>query len=220
VIEASIAPEIAGRIRLGLVTLDGLEVRGESPALVAEIAVEARRLRDRYAGVKSADVPGAADARALYKALGLDPTKVRPSNEALLRRVLKGEDLYRVNTLVDALNLSSVRHQLPFGLYDLAHVHPPVVLRRGTAGEAYEGIRKGPVHVEGRPVLTDALGPFGNPTSDSARTMITLATTAALVVVYAPSGFATARLTAVMDDTAATLMRSSGGALSESRIVA
>jgi DNA/RNA-binding domain of Phe-tRNA-synthetase-like protein len=217
VIDASIAPEIAGRVRLGLLALDGLEVRAESPALLEEIAAEARRLRERYTGAKSAEVPGAADARSLYKALGLDPTKTRPSNEALLRRVLKGEDLYRVNTLVDALNLVSLRHQLPFGLYDLARVHPPIVLRKGTAGEAYEGIRKGPVHAFGRPVLVDTEGPFGNPTSDSARTMITLATRAALVVVYAPSGFASARLAAVMDDTAATLLRSSGGALRESR---
>ena len=123
-------------------------------------------------------MPGAADARALYKALGLDPTKTRPSNEALLRRVLKGEALYRVNTLVDALNLCSLRAQLPFGLYDLDRVEPPVVLRRGAPGESYEGIRKGAVNVEGRPVLVDAHGPFGNPTSDSARTMITLATPA------------------------------------------
>jgi DNA/RNA-binding domain of Phe-tRNA-synthetase-like protein len=217
VIEASVHPEIAGRVRLGLITLEGLVVRDEAPALVEEIASEARRLRERYPGVKSAEVPGAADARSLYKALGLDPTKTRPSNEALLRRVLKGEDLYRVNTLVDALNLASLRHQLPFGLYDLAQVCPPIVLRKGTPGEAYEGIRKGPVHVEGRPVLVDAEGPFGNPTSDSARTMITLATTSALVVVYAPAGFASARLAAVMDDTAATLMRSSGGVLRESR---
>ena len=218
-IEASIAPEIGGRVRLGLLTLDGLRVREEAAALKEEIAAEVSRLRERYAGVKSADVPGASDARSLYKALGLDPTKTRPSNEALLRRVLKGEDLYRVNTLVDALNLVSLRHQLPFGLYDLAQVHPPILLRKGMPGEAYEGIRKGPVHVEGRPVLADGLGPFGNPTSDSARTMITLATASALVVVYAPAGFATTRLTAVMDDTAATLLRSSGGALGESRIL-
>ena len=219
-IEATVAAELSGRVRLGLFELVGLEVRERAEALVEEIAAESRRLRERYLGVKSADVPGAADARTLYKALGLDPTKTRPSNEALLRRVLKGEELYRVNTLVDALNLSSLRHQLPFGLYDLAQVRPPIVLRKGASGEAYEGIRKGAVHVEERPVLADAEGAFGNPTSDSARTMITTATTSALVVVYAPAGFATARLTAVMDDTAATLVRASGGAAGESRILA
>ena len=81
-------------------------------------------------------MPGAADARTLYKALGLDPTKTRPSNEALLRRALKGKSLYRISTLVDALNLSSLREQLPFGLYDLDHVDPPVTLRKGGAERA------------------------------------------------------------------------------------
>ena len=101
--------------------------------------------------------------------------------------MLKGEALYRVNTLVDALNLASLRHQLPFGLYDAARLRPPVLLRRGAAGEGYEGIRKARVNVEGRPVLVDAEGPFGNPTSDSARTSITLETREALVVCYAPA---------------------------------
>ena len=154
----SIAPELAGKVRLGVLVLDGVSVKSEDAALAAEIDSAGAELRTRYAGGPSAEVPGAADARALYKALGLDPTKTRPSNEALLRRVLKAEALYRVNTLVDALNLSSLRYQLPFGLYDLARVRPPVVLRKGRAGESYEGIRKGPVNVQDRPTLADEDG--------------------------------------------------------------
>jgi DNA/RNA-binding domain of Phe-tRNA-synthetase-like protein len=111
----AIAPELAGKVRLGVAVIDGVSVKNEDAALAAEIEAAGAELRSRYAGVPSAEVPGAADARALYKALGIDPTKTRPSNEALLRRVLKGEPLYRVNTLVDALNLCSLRYQLPFG---------------------------------------------------------------------------------------------------------
>jgi DNA/RNA-binding domain of Phe-tRNA-synthetase-like protein len=218
-IALSVAPEIAGRVRLGLVVLDGVTVRDADPGLAAEIAAYGDELRRRHPEAKSGEVPGTADARALYKDLGLDPTKVRPSNEALLRRVLKGETLYTVNTLVDALNLCSLRAQLPFGLYDLDRVVPPVVLRRGAPGESYEGIRKGAVHVEGRPVLVDARGPFGNPTSDSARTMITTACRRALVIVYAPSRFPAGRVQSVLDDTAATLTRWSGGAESARQIL-
>jgi len=210
-ISLSVAPDLAGRVRLGVVMLEGLTVRDADPGLAAEIAAYGDDLRRRYPDVKSADVPGAAEARGLYKDLGLDPTKVRPSNEALLRRVLKGETLYTVNTLVDALNLCSLRAQLPFGLYDLDRVQPPIVLRRGTTGESYEGIRKGAVNVEGRPVLVDAHGPFGNPTSDSARTMITTACRRALVIVYAPGRFPPARIQSVLDETSATLTRWSGG---------
>jgi DNA/RNA-binding domain of Phe-tRNA-synthetase-like protein len=207
----TVAPELVGRVRLGVVVLDGVTVRDADPALAAEIAAYGSELRRRYPDAKSAEVPGAADARTLYKDLGLDPTKVRPSNEALLRRVLKGEALYTVNTLVDALNLCSLRSQLPFGLYDLDRVEGPVVLRRGLSGESYEGIRKAAVNVEGRPVLVDARGPFGNPTSDSARTMITTACRRALVILYAPARQAPARIDAVLAETAATLSRWSGG---------
>jgi DNA/RNA-binding domain of Phe-tRNA-synthetase-like protein len=217
--DLSIHPDLASRTRLGVVVLDGVTVREEDPALAAEIEAFAKEMRSRYASGPSGDVPGAADARALYKALGLDPTKVRPSSESLTRRVLKGEALYRVNTLVDALNLSSLRYQLPFGLYDLDAVSPPVLLRRGAPGESYEGIRKGPVNVEGRPVLVDAQGPFGNPTSDSARTMITVGTRRALVTVYAPASYNASRLGEVVDGTAETLRRFSGGGVTERRII-
>jgi DNA/RNA-binding domain of Phe-tRNA-synthetase-like protein len=210
-LDVSLAPDLAGRARLGLLLLEGVEVREADDGLVAEVESYGRELRSRYSNVKSGDVPGAADARALYKALGLDPTKTRPSNESLLRRVLKGEALYRVNTLVDALNLCSLRAQLPFGLYDFDQIVPPVVLRKGAPGESYEGIRKGPVNVEDRPVLVDARGPFGNPTSDSARTMITLAARNALVTVYAPATYSLPRLGQVLDDTEATLTRFCAG---------
>jgi len=120
---------------------------------------------------------------------------------------------------VDALNLVSLREQLPFGLYDLDRVKPPVVLRKGTAAEGYEGIRKGFVNVESRPVLVDTEGPFGNPTSDSARTMITLEARNALVVAYVPAGYNLGRLSTVLDATAETLLRFCGGTRSGDRIL-
>jgi DNA/RNA-binding domain of Phe-tRNA-synthetase-like protein len=210
-IDVSLAGEMAGKVRLGVLVLEGVTVREADAALAAEVDGYCAELRAKYGDGKSAEVPGASDARTLYKAVGLDPTKTRPSNEALLRRALKGEPLYRINTLVDALNLSSLRFQLPFGLYDLGQVRAPILLRRGAAGESYEGIRKGPVHIDGRPVLVDAVGPFGNPTSDSARTMITTATTAALVVVYAPAAYSPTRLGSVLDGTSELLRRHCGG---------
>jgi len=210
-LDVSVDAGLLSRVRLGVFVLESVAVREADAALAAEVDGYCTELRTKYGDGKSAEVPGAADARSLYKAVGLDPTKTRPSNEALLRRALKGEPLYRINTLVDALNLSSLRFQLPFGLYDLDQVRPPILLRRGAAGESYEGIRKGAVHVEARPVLVDTLGPFGNPTSDSARTMITTATTRALVVVYAPAGYSSARLASVLDGTSDLLRRHCGG---------
>jgi DNA/RNA-binding domain of Phe-tRNA-synthetase-like protein len=218
-LEVVLDPGLRGRVRLGVVTLEDVRVEAQSAALLAEIEEYGRSMRERHPGDRSAEVPGVSAARDLYKALGIDPTRTRPSNEALLRRVLKGEALYRVNTLVDALNLASLRAQLPFGLYDLAHVRPPVVLRLGHPGEEYEGIRKGPVHVAGRPVLVDAGGAFGNPTSDSARTCIRLETTRALVTVYAPAVMTETRLLAVLDESAGLLTRTCGGSVGARHVV-
>jgi len=218
-LDFQIAPDVVPRARVGLLVLEGVRVRESDPALDAEVDRTCASFRERYGEGRSSEVPGAADARTLYKALGIDPTKTRPSNEALLRRALKGETLYRICTMVDALNLVSLRQQLPFGLYDLEQVKPPVVLRKGSAGEGYEGIGKGFVNVEARPVLVDAEGPFGNPTSDSARTRITLATRNALVVAYAPAGYNPGRLDAVLDATEETLTRFCGGTRAERRIL-
>jgi DNA/RNA-binding domain of Phe-tRNA-synthetase-like protein len=217
-LEFQIGDDVAGRARIGLLVIQGVSVREHDPLLDAEVDRLCSSLRERFGQGKSSQLPGAEDARALYKSLGIDPTKTRPSSESLARRALKGETLYRINTLVDALNLVSLREQLSFGLYDLASVRPPITLRKGLPGEEYEGIRKGAVHVEGRPVLADGLGPFGNPTSDSLRTSITLETKDALVVAYAPVSCSATRLDAVLARTAETLVRFCGGTAGETRI--
>jgi DNA/RNA-binding domain of Phe-tRNA-synthetase-like protein len=128
-----------------------------------------------------------AAVRRMYKRVGLDPTKTRPSSEALWRRVRKGDELPRINSLVDVINWCSLETQLPFGLYDAGRLRGNLTLRLGRPGEEYAGIRKDVVHLDGRLTLADADGPFGNPTSDSARTMVTPATTRALVVIFAPA---------------------------------
>jgi DNA/RNA-binding domain of Phe-tRNA-synthetase-like protein len=155
--------------------------------------------------------PDAAAVRSMFKRIGLDPTKTRPSNEALLRRVRKGNALPRVNSLVDVINWCSLEFQLPYGLYDRAQISGPITLRLGREGEEYAGIRKDVVHVAGRLALADDRGPFGNPTSDSARTMVTSRTRDALVVVFAPIDVEPARLTAVVEATAARVAEIAGG---------
>ena len=187
-------------------------MREADAALAAEIeAYGARAARGATAAARAPRCPAPPTRATLYKALGLDPTKTRPSNEALLRRVLKGEALYRVNTLVDALNLCSLRAQLPFGLYDLDRVRPPVVLRRGAAGEGYEGIRKARGERGGPPGAGRRAGPFGNPTSDSARTMITLETPRAPRHRLRAGLLRGPALEQVLDETEALLTRHCGG---------
>lgn len=173
---------VAGIVIPGVIVRHGVHVQDRDDQLDAPLAAAAAALR-KATGL---EVPTAA-TRAMYKRCGVDPTRTRPSSEALLRRVRKGQPLPRVNSLVDIVNWCSAETQISFGLYDLGKLQPPVVLRLGAEGEGYDGIGKDRVNVEGRLTLADAHGPFGNPTSDSARTMTTTGTTDVLVVLYVPA---------------------------------
>ena len=129
-----------------------------------------------------------AATRELYRRLGKDPSRYRGSPEALLRRARSGKELYRIHNVVDVINLVSLRTLLPIGLYDAARLRPPVVLRRGAPGEAYDGIGKEALNLDGLPVLADAEGAFGSPTSDSRRTMVTEQTREVFAVVFGVTG--------------------------------
>lgn len=190
--------ELSGIVRPAALWWDSASVVDREPRLDPLLAEAERKVR-AHPPEESAAV------RTMYKRIGLDPTKTRPSNEALLRRVRKGQPLPRINSLVDVINWCSVELQLPYGLYDRRPLRGEIQLRLGLPGESYAGIRKDDVNVAGRITLVDAEGPFGNPTSDSARAMVTPSTTEALVVIYAPAETDTARLTAALNLTAARI---------------
>jgi DNA/RNA-binding domain of Phe-tRNA-synthetase-like protein len=198
------SPDLAAIVRPGVLWLEGATVvdrdaRLDAPLAAAEAAVRMNPPAD------------AAAVRAMYKRVGLDPTKTRPSSEALLRRVRKGDALPRINSMVDVCNWCSLEFQLPYGLYDLGHVEGDTIeMRLGREGESYAGIRKDDVHVSGRITLADARGAFGNPTSDSARTMVTTAATRALVVVFAPRSLDERRLTHILDVTSRRMAEFTG----------
>lgn len=174
---------------LGLIRAEPVRVGPAAGDLDAEMREAARALAARWAGTPPGGIEDLAPARRLYKAFGIDPTRFRPSSEALVRRALKGQSLPRILNAVDVCNLCSVRFFLSIGLYDAGLIGHGVTLRRGREGESYEGIRKDRVNLEGRPTLSDENGPFGNPTSDSLRTSVTAGTRSLWMVIFAPGGY-------------------------------
>ncbi len=134
-------------------------------------------------------IPGIAATRRVYKACGKDPSRYRPSAEALIRRVLQGKDLYQIDTLVDLINLASMRFGYSIGGFDAdKFVGGTLTLGIGREGEPYEGIGRGIINIEGMPVYRDEQGGVGTPTSDNERTKITLATTHLLTLVNGYDG--------------------------------
>lgn len=199
--------ELTERVAPAWFGLRGVTVEAASDALAEEIRLRGGEIQACYRDPAAA-LPAFTPARRMYHAIGLDPSKTRPSSEALVRRILLGKGLYRVNTAVDAANLASITVHRSIGLYDADRIEPllpseaaiatdsparsseagagvgVIILRLGRAGEEYGGIGKETIHLEGRPALFDQQGPFGNPSADSDRTRVTPETKRLLFVLF------------------------------------
>lgn len=135
------------------------------------------------------DMTSIQATRRIYKLCGKDPSRYRPSGEALVRRVLQGKGLYHVDTLVDLINLASMKYGYSIGAFDADKFSgDTLTLGIGKEGEPYEGIGRGMINIAGLPVYRDAIGGVGTPTSDHERTKVSLSTTRLLVLVNGYDG--------------------------------
>ncbi|MFQ5584558.1 MAG: B3/4 domain-containing protein [Calditrichia bacterium] len=214
----SIAEELQGTIKIAALNFSGLNCQRKNTGLWNEIEEVANSYRAQFPE-PSAATKALKPARQLYHSIGMEPTRHRPSSEALLRRAIKGKPLYQINSIVDVSNLCSLKFLLPIGLYDVAKISGAVWLRKGKTGEEYPGIRKEMIHVADRYTLADDLGPFGNPSADSLRTSITLKTRDVLLVIFAPFNYPDDIFKHHVEETEKTMLNYHQGVLSNKAII-
>ena len=129
--------------------------------------------------------PGIVATRNAYKACGKDPNRYRPSSEALCRRIVRGMELHKIDTLVDLVNLLSMKSGYSVSGFDRDKIAgDTLTIGVGEEGEPFEGIGRGPLNIAGMPVYRDAVGGIGTPTSDNERTKIDLNTTHAVICIH------------------------------------
>ncbi|EGQ15938.1 B3/B4 domain-containing protein [Prevotella nigrescens] len=135
------------------------------------------------------EISGIAATRRIYRICGKDPSRYRPAAEALIRRILQGKTLYQIDTLVDLINLASMKYGYSLGGFDAdKFVGNTLELGIGKEGEPYEGIGRGMINIQGLPVYRDGIGGVGTPTSDNERTKITINTNHLLVLINGYDG--------------------------------
>ena len=150
------------------------------------------QVRTRYRDASEiASSPPITALRKLFRAAGCDPTRYRPSSEALLRRLVKGAELPSIHPLVDINNCLSVELGVPCCVMREGSFGSHLVFRTGLAGESYESLR-GPFNLENKPLLVDEVGPVDAPITGSTRVMVEPSTTAAWLVAYLPAGVVSA----------------------------
>lgn len=170
-----------------------VEAQVKNSPYCAELWQEINALGEHYREVLSTEtlkaISGIEATRRVYRACGKDPSRYRPAAEALIRRQLKGKDLYQIDTLVDLVNLASIRYGYSIGGFDADKFEgDTLTLGVGREGEPYEGIGRGMINIAGLPVYRDAKGGVGTPTSDNERTKISLSTTHLVVLINGYDG--------------------------------
>mgnify|MGYP004476407697 CR=1 FL=1 len=160
-----------------------------SEKLWEEINASTNKYKALYNTEDIKALPSIQATRDAYRALGKDPSRYRPSGEALIRRILKDKPLFHINTAVDLINLASIEYGYSIGGFDLEKIQGETIsLGVGRANEPYEGIGRGVLNIENMPVYRDSVGGFGTPTSDNERTKLELTTTKLLAIVNAYDG--------------------------------
>lgn len=175
--------ELAGWLLLWA-DVENAGIREESLAHLREETTA--RVRASHTLDSLATHPTVAALRRLFRQAGCDPTRYRPSSEALLRRLLKGEAMPVIHPLVDVNNCLSAELAVPACVMNVAALRPPFLFRAGRAGESYLSLR-GPFNLEGKPLLLDAEGPADAPITGGERVKVLPATQRAWLVAYAPA---------------------------------
>jgi DNA/RNA-binding domain of Phe-tRNA-synthetase-like protein len=170
-------------IQLGCVACS-VKIKPQSDELRHAINKEHMALRNTLKIESIRQLPAISASRSAYKAFGKDPARYRLSAEALLRRIVKGGQLYPVNNVVDLVNLASFSTGFSIGGYDSDKIYGNVELDIGKEKEPYQAIGRGVLNIENLPVLRDSKGAFGTPTSDSERTSVSDMTQHFLMVYF------------------------------------
>lgn len=137
------------------------------------------------------DFKGIKEWREIFKAIGTDPSRYRPSAEALYRRIKKQNYLPSVHSAIDLNNFFSLQFEAPIGIYDRQHLAGDVVITIGEAGDEYIGLNGRTNSMKNMITSVDQTGPFGSPFVDSERTRVTEETNQALHIIYFGSSIST-----------------------------
>jgi len=216
--DASITERLP-QISLGVLQYRGVTVSDSPKMLQGRINFFVENLRLEHELARLTEIPGIREWRACLKKAGTDPSRYRPSAEALLRRLLQGNPFFWVNSAVDVNNFFSVLHALPLGIYDAAQIKGDVSFRLGHAEDRYEGLNGREVSMENKPLLADGLGAFGSPIVDSKRTCVTEQSRDLLHVIFFHDQIDSAQKDEILGSVGRMFTEINGGELVYSSIV-
>lgn len=217
-VDASITNHLPG-FSLGVIRYAGITLSDSPKMLQGRINLFVETLRSEREASPITDIEGIREWRAMFKNLGIDPSRYRPSSEALTRRLLQGNPFFWINSGVDVNNFMSVLYALPYGLYDADKLSGDIVCRLGGEDDHYEGLNGRDVNMQGKLLLADEKGAFGSPIVDSTRTSVTLSATELLQVIFFHEQFTAERREEILGSTTRMFTEINGGEAVQASLV-
>jgi len=205
-------------IKAGILKFEGLSITHDKTAYLQIIKL-GLKYESEFKKEPVSQIPGIQNARDFFRAVGIDPTKRRPSSEALLRRALNSKGFFQVNTLVDTANYCSLDFLLPICVYDAAKIDKLVEIRKGKKHESYQALTGKELNLAGRYVIADEKGAFGSPITDSIRSAVSKSTSSAFICIFAPGSFPDSILSEYMNIASNKVTEICAGKCSEKLII-
>ena len=176
--------EILPDFKIGIIHYNNITVSDSPQMLKGRLQLFQEQLYFDLEDKELFDFPGLLEWKLIWKALGADSNRYRPSAEALYRRIKKQNYFSPVHSGVDMNNFLSIQYEIPLGLYDADKIQGSVEIKIGSDSDQYEGINNRLNTLTNILVTKDDQGAFGSPYVDSKRTAVTEDTTNALHVFY------------------------------------
>ncbi|HSI66955.1 MAG TPA: phenylalanine--tRNA ligase beta subunit-related protein [Planococcus sp. (in: firmicutes)] len=176
--------EILPDFKIGIIHYNNITVSDSPQMLKGRLQLFQEQLYFDMEDKELVDYPGLLEWKLVWKALGADSNRYRPSAEALFRRIRKQNYLTPIHSGVDMNSFLSLQYEIPLGLYDTDQIKGDVEIAIGTEGDQFEGLNNRTNTLTNILVSKDAQGPFGSPYVDSKRTAVTEGTTNALHIFY------------------------------------
>jgi len=182
-----ILSKICPELKLGVIECE-VNITENNADLWKEIDKQIGQIEQEVTVEDIREKPSISSSKNAYRKVGKDPNRYRLSAESLLRRIVNGKGLYKINNVVDLLNLVSIKSGFSIGGYNADKIVGNITMGLGRADEEYQGIGRGQLNIENLPIFRDELGAFGSATSDSLRTQISLDCQSFLMVFFSYQG--------------------------------
>jgi len=208
-------------ILIGYAVIEGVSVDKTQKTLKKEIMSVINSVKDKYhSRVDMYATKPIKEIRDLFKKTGIDPSRYTPSAEALLKRIIDGKDLYRINNVVECNNVGSMKFELPMGVYNLNRLVGDIVFKFGSDSDIMETMAKGEMNMKDILLTRDNEKLFGSPISDSPHAMITEDTKNVLLLVYGTTGIGKDYVSKATEYTARKITEYAGGIISKLEVIA